>query len=66
MLDVDMGEALGMLSIRPQPFNGLVTSSWLIMDFVTNSKTIVENIDGNMQGISDYSAIINDYRSYSF
>jgi len=53
-----MGEALGMLSALQWARDLQLVN----MDFKTDSKTIVDNIYGNMQGASDYSTIIDDCR----
>jgi ribonuclease HI len=58
VLDVDMGEALGMFSALQRACDLQMVN----MDFETDSKTIVDNMYGNTQDVYDYSAIINDCR----
>jgi len=58
LLDVDLGEALGLLS----------TMYWVcdlqlgIVDFELDSKTVVDSLYGSKSGVSNFSAIINGFR----
>jgi ribonuclease HI len=58
MVEVDMGEALGLLSA----LQWVRDLQLLNMDFETDSKTVVDSIYGNKQGVSDFNAIINECR----
>jgi len=58
-LDVDLGEALGLLS----------TLCWMhdlqlgIVDFELDSKNVVDSLYSSKSGVSNYSAMINYCRS---
>jgi len=58
VLDVDLGEALGLLSamywVRDLQLG--------IVDFELDSKTVVDSLYDNKSGVSNFSAIINDCR----
>lgn len=58
LVDVDLGEVLGMLSALQWVHDLQLVN----MDFETDSKTIVDSIYDNKQGISDFHAIINECR----
>jgi len=58
LVDVGLGEALGMLSALQW-----VRDLQLVnMDFETDSKNVVDNIYDSKQGIYDFHAIINECR----
>ncbi|AET04384.1 hypothetical protein MTR_8g088220 [Medicago truncatula] len=58
LLDVDLGETLGLLSVM----------YWVhdlelgIVDFELDSKTVVDSLYGSKSGISNFSTVINDCR----
>jgi hypothetical protein len=58
LLDVDLGEALGLLSamywVRDLQLG--------IVDFELDSKTVVDSLYGSKSGVSNFSALINDCR----
>ena len=58
LIDVDLGEALGLLSamywVRDLQLG--------IVDFELDSKTVVDSFYGSKSGISNFSAVINDCR----
>jgi ribonuclease HI len=58
LLDVNLGEALGLLSamywVRDLQLG--------IVDFELDSKTVVDSIFGSKSGVSNFSAVINDCR----
>jgi hypothetical protein len=58
LLDVDLGEALGLLSamywVRDLQLG--------TVDFELDSKTVVDNLYGSESGISHFRAVINDRR----
>jgi len=58
MLEVDIGEALGLLTTM-QLVRELQLQN---MDFEADSKIVVDNIYGKRNGISDFGAIIGKCR----
>jgi len=58
LLDVDLGEALGLLSamywVRDLQLG--------IVDFELDSKIVVDSLYGSKSGVSNFSAVINDCR----
>jgi len=57
LLDVDMGEAIGLLDAM----QWVKELNMVHMDFETGSKTVADSIYGK-DGVSDFMAIINDCR----
>ena len=57
ILDLDLGEALG-LSSAMYWIRDLQLS---IVDFELDSKTMVDSLYGSKSGVSNFSAVINDY-----
>jgi len=57
LLDVDMGEAMGLLAA----LQWVKVLNMVHMDFETDSKVVADSIYGN-EGVSDFMTIINDCR----
>jgi len=58
LLDVDLGEALGLLSAMYWVCDMLLG----IVDFELDSKIVVDSLYGSKSGVSNYSIVVNDCR----
>ena len=60
LLDVDLGEALGLLSalrlVHDLPLS--------IADFEVDYKIVVDSLYGSIYGVSNHSAVVNNYSRF--